>query len=598
MAGCQNLSDLIATTSDTGAATEVTGVSTEADTVVEVLAENSESHEDAEDYQYDSTSAVQIVLSGETISADKNGVSIAGNVATITRAGVYTLSGTLSDGQIVIETEDEGTVHLILNGITINSSTSAPLAILKAEKVVIELADGTQNTLTDAASYIYPDAETDEPNAALFSKADLTIFGNGSLTVNGNYNDGITSKDGLVITSGIITVNAVDDGIRGKDYLIIKDGTLTVNAGGDGLKSDNDTDVTLGYISVENGSLQITVGGDAISAETDVMIADGEFVLTSGGGSNARIADTASAKGIKAVVSLNIENGTFTIDSADDTLHSNGTLIVNGGTFTLSSGDDGMHADTALEINAGTIQITQSYEGIESAVITINGGNIWLVSSDDGINVASGNDGSGFGAGGGFGGPGGARPGGPGADFFDYTGNYYLYINGGYIVVDANGDGIDVNGAVQMTGGTVLVNGPTEQMNGPLDYDSGFNITGGLLVATGSAGMAQVPGESSSQNSLLVYFGTTIPSGTIVHIQNSAGEDVLTFVPTKNYQSLAFSSPDLAQGETYTIYVEGSSTGTAADGLIQDGAYTPGTEVGTFKVSSTVTQMGSGGGRR
>ena len=596
LAACQNVSEVVSSVqSDAGAATEVTTINTESDSVVEVLAENSESHEDAEDYEYDSASAVQIVLNGDTITVD-NGVTINGSLATITAAGTYSLSGTLTDGQLIVDTQDEATVHLILNGVNLFSSTSAPLYIANAEKVVIELADGTENVLTDAASYVFPDAETDEPNAALFSKADLTIYGNGALTVDGNYNDGIASKDGLVITSGTISVSAVDDGIRGKDYIVINDSTLTVNAGGDGLKSDNEEDATKGYISIENGVLQITAGGDAITAQTDVMIADGEFILASGGGSDARIDETLSAKGIKAVVSLNIEGGTFTIDSADDTLHSNGTLIVNGGTFTLTSGDDGMHADTALEINAGTIQIPASYEGIESAVITINGGEIRLVSSDDGINVASGNDGSGFGPGGGFGG--GGPGGGPGADFFDYSGNYYLYINGGYVVVDADGDGVDVNGAFQMTGGTVLVNGPTEQMNGPLDYDGGFNITGGMLVAAGSAGMAQVPGESSGQNSLLVYFGTTIPAGTMVHLQNSAGEDVLTFIPTKNYQSLAFSSPDLVDGETYTIYVEGSSTGTAVDGLYQDGTYTPGTEVDTFKVSSVVTTVGSGGGRR
>jgi hypothetical protein len=131
-----------------------------------------------------------------------------------------------------------------------------------------------------------------------------------------------------------------------------------------------------------------------------------------------------------------------------------------------------------------------------------------------------------------------------------------------------------------------------------LDYESGFYITGGTLVAAGSSGMAQVPGESSGQNSVLVYFGTNIPAGTIVHIQNSAGEDVLTFAPTKNYQSLAFSSPELLDGETYTIYVDGSSNGTSLDGLYQDGAYTPGTEFDSFKVSNTVTTVGSGGGRR
>ena len=136
-----------------------------------------------------------------------------------------------------------------------------------------------------------------------------------------------------------------------------------------------------------------------------------------------------------------------------------------------------------------------------------------------------------------------------------------LYINGGYIWVDADGDGLDINGAIEMTDGVVLVNGPTENMNGALDYDGGFNISGGFLVAVGSAGMAQAPRQISSQNSLLINLSCTTAAGTLIHIQNSAGEDILTFAPTKHYQSIAFSSPELVNGETYTISYGGSSSG-------------------------------------
>ena len=572
-----------------GAAVETTPVPTIA-SAAEALTEKSGTHAEASDYTWEAASAVSITFNGETITTDGEGIKVEGSTVTIIAAGTYSLSGTLSDGQIIVETASEAPVRLVLNGVSLASSFSAPINIVKAEKVILILADGTQNTVTDATNYVYPNAETDEPNAAIFAKSDLTIAGNGTLTVNGNFNDGITSKDGLVIASGTINVTAVDDGVRGKDYLVVQNGALTVQAGGDGLKSDNEEDAAKGYISIENGVFKITSGGDAITAQTDVLIATGDFALTSGGGSAANLSGTTSAKGIKAVNNLNIDSGFFTINAADDALHSNNNLVIQTGTFSITSGDDGMHADATLTINGGEINIIESYEGIESAVITINSGNIRVVSSDDGINVASGVDGSGAM------GPGG-RPGGPGGqqDTFNSDSAYFLHINGGYIVVDARGDGIDVNGAFEMTEGLVLVNGPTENGNGALDYDAGFKMTGGFLAAAGSSGMAQAPGTASSQNAALVYLTNVQPAGTIFHLQNSAGEEILTFAPSKQYQSVAFSSPKLVSGETYSLYLGGSSTGVATDGLYQGGTYTPGTQAESFTVSGVVTQVGSGG---
>jgi hypothetical protein len=287
-----------------------------------------------------------------------------------------------------------------------------------------------------------------------------------------------------------------------------------------------------------------------------------------------------------------IDAGTFTINTADDAIHSNANVTINGGTFTIATGDDGIHADATVTINNGEIAITESYEGIESAVITINDGAINVVAGDDGINVAGGADGSGMMAGPGRGG----RPG-QLQDMTTYTGSHYLYINGGYIVVNAAGDGLDANGAIEMTGGTVLVNGPTNAGNGALDYDGTFNISGGFFVAAGSAGMAQSPSASSTQNSLLVNFSGTLPGGTLVSIVNAAGESILTFAPSKEYQSIVFSSAELVNGD-YTLYYGGSSTGAATDGLYQGGAYTPGTEYTSFTVSSVVTGIGTMDGFR
>jgi len=557
------------TTSSTSASASVVTSGTAADS-----AASRETHEDADDYVYDEASAVAITLNGSSIMASSTDVTVEGSKATITAPGTYILSGSLSDGQILVNASEKGVVRLVLNGVEIQSSDSAPIYVQDADEVVIILADNTQNTLTDGTTYTYTLPDEEEPNAAIFSKSDLSIAGNGALTVNANFNDGINSTDGLIIAGGTITVNAADDGIRGKDYLVIENGSLTVNAQGDGLKSDNDEDASRGYISIEAGTVTINAGGDAINAQTDVLIQDGTFDLTTTG----QASDDTSTKGIKGGTSVMIDGGTFTINTVDDSIHSNGSIIINDGTFNLASADDGMHADQALTVNDGTINVVQSYEGLESAVITINSGNIRVTASDDGINVAGGVDGSGF-----------------GQDMFANTGSNYLYINGGYVYVDAGGDGIDVGGTIEMSDGVVVVNGPTEQMDGALDYDVDFIMTGGFIVAAGSSGMAEVPGASSSQLSMLVYLTASQSAGTLIHIQNSAGEDVLTFAPAKTYQSVAFSSPELENGETYTIYTGGSATGTAIDGLYQDGTYTAGNQEATATISSTVTTVGSGG---
>ena len=526
-----------------------------------------------------------ILFDGTSITVNGNGASVDANTVTISNAGTYSLSGTLTDGQVIVDTKDAALVTLILNGVNLSSSTSAPINIKNADSAAILLADGTENYVTDATTYIYENPEDDEPNAAVFSDDDLTIYGNGSLTVIANYNDGIASKDGLTIEGGVINVSSVDDGIRGKDYLIIDGANITLNVQGDGLKSDNEDDLTVGYINIHSGIFNITSGGDAITTQSALNIVDGTFNITSGGGSAAYLDESLSAKGLKSAVAITINGGTYTIDSADDGIHSNDSIVINGGTYTIASGDDGIHADATVDINSGTINITTSYEGIESAIITINNGDVHIVASDDGINVAGGADGSGNGGrgGGGFSG-----------------GNYFLYINGGYIVVDAEGDGLDANGSIVMSGGTVLVNGPTMSMNGALDYDGSFQITGGYFVLVGSSGMMQAPDTTSTQYSLAVAFNTTLSAGTPVSIQNSAGETVMTFIPTKTYQSLVFSSPELLGGETYTIYQGGSVSGTVSDGLPVDGTYSGGTAYTSLTLSSITTQEGggnAGGGR-
>ncbi|HAX73609.1 MAG TPA: dockerin type 1 [Firmicutes bacterium] len=560
---------------------------------------------DSEQVQQSTTADIQL---GDDFTVTGDGVEIDNNIVRITKAGTYEISGTLDDGQIIVAAGDEDNVEIILNGANLTSLTSAPIYVENAKNTYIVLADGTENVITDAQTYVLEDETVNEPNAAIFSKDDLIIEGTGSLTVNGNYNNGIQSKDDLKIKSGTITITAANDGLKGKDSVTIEDGVINIVASGDGIRSTNDTDEGRGYITIEGGEINVTADLDAIQAETDLTITGGVFTLSSGGGSvnssttsstwgqwgqpssttqssTTETQDSTSAKGLKAGNDITIEGGTFVLDTSDDSIHTNNSIIINGGNFELSSGDDGIHADTTLVINGGDINILKSYEGIESQDITINDGTIHLVASDDGINAGGGNDGSGL-------------SGRPGQNTFNTSSSSssIITINGGYIVVDASGDGLDSNGNIVMTDGTVIVNGPTNSGNGSLDYDGNFTQSGGILVAAGSAGMVQTTSTSSTQNGVSITLTQSQQANTLVHIESSSGEDVLTFAPSKSFQNIIVSSPNLKTGSTYTVSTGGSSTGTEADGIYTSGTYSGGSQVGSFTISSTVSYVGSSGG--
>ena len=534
---------------------------------------NAESHDSADDYIWDSSSEISVLLNDNSIACDTTGLSINESTLTITSAGTYNISGSLSNGQIIVDTEDEDIVRIILNGVTITCSNNSPIYVRNAEKTMIVLQENTQSYLTDGTTYTYEESD-DDSNACIYSKDDLTIYGKGSLTVTGNFNDGITSKDGLIINSKLITVNSVDDGIRGKDYLIIEDGEFTIACGGDGLKSDNDEDAAKGYISIVKGTFSITAGGDAVSAETDVLITYCEMNITSGKGSNGSVYSTVSMKGIKANELISIDNGIFTINSTDDAIHSNGNISITKGFFEITTGDDGIHADADLDILDGYINISKSYEGLESANGNINiyAGEIDIVSSDDGINISAG---------------GSSRPG----QRTNSSSSCALNIYGGYIVVNSKGDGLDSNNSITISGGTVIISSSESSDNNALDYDNSCVISGGLVIASGTSRMNQAPSTSSTQYSASITFNSTQKAGRMIHIESTSGNQILTIEPKKSFQSLVVSSPDFEKGTSYNIYLDGSSTGSEENGLYTDGTYTAGSKYSSFSISRIVNYV-------
>ena len=535
------------------------------------------------DYQtdYEENGSVFIQLNGSSASASSDSVQISGTTLTITEEATYILSGTLDDGMIIVNAPDTAKLQLVLDGVNIHCETSAPLYILEADKVFVTLADGTENTLSNGGTF----TAIDENNidAVIFSKQDLTLNGSGSLTINSPAGHGIVSKDDLVLTGGTFTVNAASHGLDANDSVRITGETsITVDSGKDGIHAENNDDTSLGFVYISSGTMKIESEGDGISAGAYMQIEGGTIEVLAGGGSEngtqessdswggfqgggrpgqspaasttASDDSSTSMKGLKSAAEMLISDGSFTINSADDSVHSNASITVNGGIFEIASGDDAVHADETLTITAGTIHITESYEGLEAVHIKVQGGDISLVASDDGLNAAGGTDSSG--TTGGRDGMFGGGPGGGGG--MSSSSNGSITISGGTLHINASGDGIDANGSLTISGGYTVVVGPTQGDTATLDYDTTAMITGGTFIGTGASGMAQTFSDSE-QGVVAVSVGNQ-SAGTTVTLTDQNGNTLLSVTPELSFAVVILSSPDIVSGETYTITV-GSVSG-------------------------------------
>lgn len=375
----------------------------------------------------------------------------------ITNGGVYRFTGSF-DKYILIDTELD--VKITLDNVTINNTSGPCIYGYNSKNIYIELIG--ENTLSDGTTYKGIDEEV---SSVIFSNDDLIFSGEGTLNINANYNDGISSDDDIIIKNGIFNIKSVDDAIRGKDSVVIENGVVNINSGGDGIKSTNDTDSSKGYILIKNGTFDITSVNDAIDASTDLEIENGVFNIKTGNGSTGAVTknnfgniktsnNTESAKGLKADNSIIIKNINITINSSDDGIHSDNTIKIENGTIKINSDDDAIHADGMIEIDDGTIEITAG-EGIEATYVKINGGNININASDDGINAGNKSK--------------------------NYTTT--IEINGGNITIKMGGgdtDAIDSNGNIYINGGTIDITG-----NSPFDYDGEAKYNGGTIIVNG-----------------------------------------------------------------------------------------------------------------
>lgn len=476
------------------------------------------------DYDVDAT---HVTLADGASESDGDGAEVDGNVIRVTEEGTYVLKGSLADGQIAVDA-DGAKVQLVLDGVSIDNETLPGIYVKEADKVFVTSAAGSENSI-DVGEASQDDDE--DADAAVFSHDDLTLNGTGALSVT-SASRGIKSSDDLKVVGTGLTVKATGQGLRGNDSVRIASGDIRITSDDDGMHADS-SDKAAGYV------------------------------------------------------------------------------YIGGGSVTIDSGDDGIHADGAVLVNGGKVTVTGSYEGIEGQVVGIAAGDVDVTSDDDGINAASGSNGEadgGMAPRGGMPGPGrdtdqtrdgnampeapedangnapenapedangnapedapeppqgdgapdgrgaGNAPkygGGAGMMGMDTDEDAAIVISGGNVTVSADGDGLDSNGYIRVSGGETHVYGPTRDGNGSLDYGITAEISGGTVVAAGSSGMAETFSDDSEQASLMV--GIAGDAGDTITVTDPDGKQIVRDTARKAYSCVIVSTPDLKEGETYTV---------------------------------------------
>lgn len=548
-----------------------------------------------------------------------------------------TITATSSQGDGIRCTKGD----IIISDGTVNVTTNNNGIYAKKGNVTVNGGDITVNAVSDnpdtetfnydgikATSNVYVNGGTINVTAlgeGIQTDLNTEITG-GTVTIDAG-DTGINADADINISGGVVDVTAVDKGINSTagNITISDNADVTVNVLATSANADTDTynydgiHTKVGTIAITGGTVTVNSYCDGIQSAGDLTISNsptinvtttGVISSTSsgngfGGWTNNQTADI-SAKGIKSDTSITIEGGTITVNSTDDSVHSNTAITVNGGELSLSTGDDGIHADELLTINGGSIDVLESYEGIEAESIYINDGEIHINADDDSINGAGGNDSSSSGG-------------------FNANADGYIEINGGYIycVNTKDGDGIDSNGKIVMNNGTLIINGPTENDNGAIDYGDKSSdymaYNGGTIIAVGSSGMAAYPTSSYSSGNTILYgisssgmgggqnkpggFGggmggssssssSTISADTLITIADSDGNVIAAFKPKNNVQSIVFSSEDIKTGTTYTIYKNGTYSGTlSSDNYGTGGTISGGTKVASGTVTSNLTTL-------
>lgn len=542
------------------------------------------------DASYNESIATHIVLTESSAAVSGEGAAVEGSTVTVSQAGTYVISGSLDEGQLIVDASDEDKVQLVLAGVTIHNEEGPAIYIKNADKTFVTLAEGSTNTLSDGSEYVLEE-NSDEPYATLFSKDDLTINGTGTLVIQGNYRHGICSKDDLVITGGNIQVTASEDALRGRDCVKILDGTFNLESGQDAIKSNNDEDGTKGFVSVDGGTFTINAGDDAVHAESVLFVNNGTVNVEACyegyeaeqiyiNGANTHI--VASDDALNAAARNSSQGDTHAMEEGVlDTRRGNqadaGRAGASGGTVggtapSASAGDDvkGVDGDSmqggAMNGNnfSSTTTIPQNVQPGEPGGAAPN--NSANTEAQGGMNEApeAGNDAS-----------------------------CLIQINGGYTVLDASGDGVDSNGSVEITGGVLLVSGPTSDGDGAFDYDKSATISGGTVIMVGSSGMAQ---SFTSGTQAFAFANVSGKAGDSLAICDNEGNVIASFTASKSFATVLVSCPSFTEGSEYSLAMGGTVSESNSDGYATSGLVSGGTE--STISALTTSSSGMGGSRK
>jgi hypothetical protein len=337
--------------------------------------------------------ASKILLEGEKIRTRGEGLSVSGGTAVIESGGTYYISGTLADGQIIVDVSDKEKVQLVLDGAGITCSSSACILVKSADKVFVTLADGSENVLSDTGDEYVQSDESMNVDAVVFSKSDIVFNGTGSLTVEAGYHDAIVSKDDLKFTGGSYEINAADKGIVGKDSLRIRDGAFKIVSEDDCLVSNNDEKAGKGYIYVEGGEFSLETGDGAVRAAGAVVIRGGKIdilqsyegieghtvdieggtvsIVSADDGFNASTdAPGVGGNEVETTCHIRVAGGSVYVNAGGDGLDSNGTILMEGGCLIVdgpeNDGNSALDAGMDIVVSGGTL-LTAGSSGLAKA---------------------------------------------------------------------------------------------------------------------------------------------------------------------------------------------------------------------------------------
>lgn len=545
-------------------------------------------------------------VADNTVSVTYNGSSarvvIAGNIApylttTVSDAHVtilqsadvtdeitYTLSGTSDSGSFYMDGELKATI--VLNGLTLTSTDSAAINIRDGKRIAVEIADGTVNILTDAAS--------GSQKACFMVNGHTEFKGGGQLYINGNAKHAFWGDEYVELKKsvGSITItSAVKDGMNINQYLEMKGGVLTVSGtGDDGIQvtaTDDTSDEQNGQVIISGGTLKIDVTATAakgLKCDSLMTINDGTIdITTTGNGEyDSDERDCSGSSCLKTDGNAVISGGTLTLKSTGSGgkgIHTDGDLTINGGTITvtttgkqytygsLDASPKGIKADANLTISGGVVTVTatggEGSEGIESKnTMTITDGEVIVNTYDDALNAANA-----------------------------------LKISGGKVYAcSTKNDGIDSNGTLTISGGLVISCG-TEAPEGGFDCDQNtFTVTGGTIIGIG--GDTSTPTTSVTTQPVMILGSQSYTSGTYITLaQSGSTTPVFAFKLPQTYReaSLLISDPSLSTGNTYTIGSGATVTGgTEWQGYTTDATISGGSTKATLTLNSMVTQQNGG----